>query len=611
MMKNEKGGVLIAVVVIACIGTIASMVTFQATNISVNTSREKRLNTSLLNIAEAGKEHALALLRSGEVVPEANSSTTIVDATAFSNGVYSVLCEANADVTQVSLTSTATVGEKSKSLKVGCAVSGCEKDVEFEIDDGTVVPGEEFKAYATVLGAAFQFNYGGYYDAPITLRLTIGGTTVDPWGDFNDHEEGNVNDHANPRTYYFDTSFPANSAVSVQAKAYNKVSSSSYSEYRTVNSTPENDYVWVLRDGDDVPDVEGFRDQGAIADFVDDYIVDGKISLTENQAIYLFEMYTALSGSTADFQDVVVLLTLAPPGADFTAKCGPGKTEAEAMTVNNYRLESVAGASSGKVLKLTGESGAAVSEFIGSSASYYVEIGYVDEDDGDCSFMLLVDDVEIGSWIADEVSSGWDHKIQSFSSVLISEGQEIKIQGMKNGSEYARIDYIDIVPPGAWREKFELSDGSSSDNGATAWSSNSSGGTASVQGELFKVSDTEVTWTSESIDISQETSVDISLDITADGDMESSGGSMDYFKAYYSIDGGGEIPVEEKYGSFSDQSIAVTDIAGSSLQIIIRAKTTAGSEYYTIDNVYVIPEVTVEEPECVGNEYTVTSWKEL
>ena len=71
--------------------------------------------------------------------------------------------------------------------------------------------------------------------------------------------------------------------------------------------------VKVLRDGDTVPQIAGFLNQGNIESFLGGYITNGKVTIDKNQAIFLYELGTTnLDSASADFQDCVVLVTLFP-----------------------------------------------------------------------------------------------------------------------------------------------------------------------------------------------------------------------------------------------------------------------------------------------------------
>ncbi len=190
------------------------------------------------------------------------------------------------------------------------------EDVDFDITDGEVIPTEAYHATVTILGSAI--NYGGQYEMPVTTGINVGSTCFEPWGCWETEPvDANVNDGNNPRVYELPQTFAANTPISISSNCWMKKSSgysgeenSHWKIYRTVHSHPASNRVYVLRNGDDVPDVQGFLDQQSILYYVNDYVVDDKITLTENQVIYLFEYTSDLGGSSADYQDLVVLITL-------------------------------------------------------------------------------------------------------------------------------------------------------------------------------------------------------------------------------------------------------------------------------------------------------------
>lgn len=198
--------------------------------------------------------------------------------------------------------------------------------VDFNIEGDRVVPTEDYAAKITVLGAAI--TYGGHYTVPVTMQVKNGTQTYEPFGDFGKALDGNVNDNQNPREFIIPGIQTAGTAVDVLGRAWikKKFNRSGNSEnhwkiYMTVDGSQTNSQqVIVLRNGDDAPDVDGFLDQNDVADFVKDYIdpVTNKIVLDENQAIFLYELgTTSMSSSAADFQDLVVLVTLAKDPGDF------------------------------------------------------------------------------------------------------------------------------------------------------------------------------------------------------------------------------------------------------------------------------------------------------
>ncbi|MEN7551109.1 choice-of-anchor L domain-containing protein [Rapidithrix thailandica] len=138
-----------------------------------------------------------------------------------------------------------------------------------------------------------------------------------------------------------------------------------------------------------------------------------------------------------------------------------------------------------------------------------------------------------------------------------------------------------------WLEDFNLPNYSTSDNGATAWSSTQPSGAdwwIVWSSEYYgKDLDGEATWTSEQIDISTYTDVSISIDMRESGTLESS----DYIRAYYSIDGGGEVLFGAESDDFTSTTFSAANLNGNTLRIIIRARNDSNNEYYYFDNVRV------------------------
>ena len=188
----------------------------------------------------------------------------------------------------------------------------------FEIEGGRVIPDGEFAVKVTVLGA--DISYGGQYEEPVTVRLRVGGSTFEPFGAFDQAVSGNIHDHTVHHAVLSGT-FAAGDNVSVIGRNwikkkswYNGTSNAHWEERGTVTSTDDVPEVIVLRNGDDVPNIEPFLDQAEIVDFIEDYVDfdTNKVAIGANQAIYLFELGSGgASSSSADFQDLVVLITLA------------------------------------------------------------------------------------------------------------------------------------------------------------------------------------------------------------------------------------------------------------------------------------------------------------
>jgi type II secretory pathway pseudopilin PulG len=123
--NNENGGYILFTLLIvgACISLMAVAMLFSMQS-SLKTVGTKRTNECAFNIAEAGKENALAQLRRSLVTPLANKSITIFNTTAFGKetckGAYTVKCSSNTAIDTLWLRSTSNVGNQSVSLEVVC-----------------------------------------------------------------------------------------------------------------------------------------------------------------------------------------------------------------------------------------------------------------------------------------------------------------------------------------------------------------------------------------------------------------------------------------------------------------------------------------------------------
>lgn len=208
------------------------------------------------------------------------------------------------------------------------AVKGSDS-IDFNIvNQNEVVPGETFATKITVLGAAIE---SGNSDTPVTVKITAGSDTVEPWGSFNDAVNGNVNadaydetgydNGANPRNYIMPNTYAVGTPITVTAQSWTD-QGGSWSSHMTVNSSTNTPQLITLRNGDPAPDLDGFKNQAAAAAFVADYIDTNTntMVLGPNQGIYLFELgTTSLNSSAADFQDLVVLVTLGKDPAELAA----------------------------------------------------------------------------------------------------------------------------------------------------------------------------------------------------------------------------------------------------------------------------------------------------
>ncbi|MEQ9586904.1 MAG: cadherin-like domain-containing protein, partial [Parvibaculaceae bacterium] len=172
-------------------------------------------------------------------------------------------------------------------------------------------------------------------------------------------------------------------------------------------------------------------------------------------------------------------------------------------------------------------------------------------------------------------------------------------------SETFTVNVGDIAdaPVELWSEDFSgLSNGATSDTGSSAWSATDAGsditGNHGVEGgayEFSQVTDdsndntSKVVWSSEAIDISGQSEIDLSFRLSESGDLEESGSWHDTFKAFAVIDGVRTEIMSQDGDSGIQDAYNFQDIGtGSSLVIEFEAKTTAGSETFSVDDISVV-----------------------
>ena len=186
--------------------------------------------------------------------------------------------------------------------------------VDFQIERGEIVSSNQFAFIAEILGASIT---NGNARVPATAQLMVDGARVEPWGNFFQAQQGNVNLPGRRGVYLHPTVLEEGAAISVAARSYLPRYDQRWrryvlSPYISANTAFESDYVKVLRDGDAVPNISGFNGQGDASAFVSDYVKNGRIRLHKNQVIYLFELGASdLNSAAADFQDLVMIVTLA------------------------------------------------------------------------------------------------------------------------------------------------------------------------------------------------------------------------------------------------------------------------------------------------------------
>jgi len=135
----------------------------------------------------------------------------------------------------------------------------------------------------------------------------------------------------------------------------------------------------------------------------------------------------------------------------------PNRMEAEAMQLSGYQVADVTpweNASGGKGVQCPESKGCtAASKFDGAAGWYQLNIQYFDQTNGESKFRVYVGQQLIDGWIANEqlpraVDLSGDSSIRhTIDAVALRPGDEIRIEGIPDGAEFAPLDYVEIIHP--------------------------------------------------------------------------------------------------------------------------------------------------------------------
>ncbi|WP_378187004.1 T9SS type A sorting domain-containing protein [Aquimarina sp. W85] len=164
--------------------------------------------------------------------------------------------------------------------------------------------------------------------------------------------------------------------------------------------------------------------------------------------------------------------------------------------------------------------------------------------------------------------------------------RDVKIEG-----EIARTQTI-------WNETFNLSNGTSSDNGTTGWSlQNTGSGTFSVQNNELVASfgsTNEGIWISESINIASFSDVKVSVDLRSETTGSGSFEAADFIKVGYILNNGSEQIFFQDTGGLGDQMSGIATamaespaLQGQTIQVVVRLKNSATDEKYIVRDIKV------------------------
>jgi hypothetical protein len=108
--NNENGSTIIIIIALTIILNIALAAVLFSSRHLTNKTGIKRVKTSVINIAEAGKERLYAQVSWGHYIPKADTQETVYSKTPFQNGSYTVACRTNTTHDSLWVRSRATEG---------------------------------------------------------------------------------------------------------------------------------------------------------------------------------------------------------------------------------------------------------------------------------------------------------------------------------------------------------------------------------------------------------------------------------------------------------------------------------------------------------------------
>lgn len=97
-ISNNCGSALMSVLMFGFLIAAAGGITIMYTNNSMGRIRERKTKSTAFNIAEAGKEHVLAKLKSNQIQLQPNTRNSVFYKESFSNGTYTVSCSTNSGI---------------------------------------------------------------------------------------------------------------------------------------------------------------------------------------------------------------------------------------------------------------------------------------------------------------------------------------------------------------------------------------------------------------------------------------------------------------------------------------------------------------------------------
>ena len=138
--------------------------------------------------------------------------------------------------------------------------------------------------------------------------------------------------------------------------------------------------------------------------------------------------------------------------------------EAEDLELNNYIIEDNSFASGGALISLKGapeDTGTASTIFTGQSGLYDIVVGYFDEADGEALLRFRVNDDSVDNWslnqnLGSNVADDQSFQQRTISGVELEMGDTLIIEGISDADEFARVDFLKLLPRSVFDVDSEL-----------------------------------------------------------------------------------------------------------------------------------------------------------
>jgi hypothetical protein len=182
------------------------------------------------------------------------------------------------------------------------------------------------------------------------------------------------------------------------------------------------------------------------------------VTIGPNSRLTLEATSNATESVRVDFAELVRMGDLP---ADYEPPAAPIRIEAEAFTglsSSSFFAQNATTASGGQLIRLRDGSSGTVSTDLAAGGVgegvYTVKLTYYDESDGASPVRLLVDDVQVGSWVLDNhAGSGAGAQAQnlrtmSFSGIAVGANSRLMLEATSNATESVRVDFAELVRTG-------------------------------------------------------------------------------------------------------------------------------------------------------------------